>query len=178
MFITSQKHTSCFFFFFNKNHNPYSSEGFALWNNLHTDGGPQSKEENAFVSMCTCTCVQSSPTLFNPVDCSLPGFSVHGIFQEYWIRLQLPTPGDLCCPGMEPMSLTSPVLAGRFFTSAPPGKFQWMTAKAQWLSVEILTVCPSNNWHSLGRAWSSAYWTYLAYEMLSLSSSSYWTITA
>ena len=30
---------------------------------------------------CLCMCVQSCPTLCNPVDCSLPGSSVHGIFQ-------------------------------------------------------------------------------------------------
>ena len=28
-----------------------------------------------------CVCAQSCPTLSNPMDCSLPGSSVHGIFQ-------------------------------------------------------------------------------------------------
>ena len=34
--------------------------------------------------MCVCeyACGQPCPTLSNPIDCSLPGFSVHGIFQE------------------------------------------------------------------------------------------------
>ena len=32
-----------------------------------------------------------------------------------------PTPGDLPDPGIEPMSLASPALTGRFFTE-PPGK--------------------------------------------------------
>ena len=36
--------------------------------------------------------------------------------QEYWRRLPLPSLGDLPNPGIEPMSLTSPALAGRFFT--------------------------------------------------------------
>ena len=36
--------------------------------------------------------------------------------QEYWSGLPCPPPGDLANPGMEPMSLTSPALAGRFFT--------------------------------------------------------------
>ena len=36
--------------------------------------------------------------------------------QEYWSRLLFPTPGDLPNPGIEPQSLVSPVLAGRFFT--------------------------------------------------------------
>ena len=42
--------------------------------------------------------------------------------QEYWSRLPFPPPGDLSNPGIEPMSLTSPVLASRFFTTAPPAK--------------------------------------------------------
>ena len=35
--------------------------------------------------------------------------------QEYWGGLPFPTPEDLPDLGMEPMSLMSPVLAGRFF---------------------------------------------------------------
>ena len=33
-----------------------------------------------------------------------------------------PPPGYFPDPGIEPMSLTFPALAGRFFTRAPPGK--------------------------------------------------------
>ena len=36
--------------------------------------------------------------------------------QEYWSGLPCPPPGDLPDPGIEPMSLTSPALAGEFFT--------------------------------------------------------------
>ena len=42
--------------------------------------------------------------------------------QEYWSRLPFSTPGGLPNPGIEPMSLSSPALAGRFFTIAIPGK--------------------------------------------------------
>ena len=57
--------------------------------------------------------------LCDPMDCSLPGSSVHGIFQA-WILSGLPClpPGDLPDPGIEPMSLISPALAGRFFTTS------------------------------------------------------------
>ena len=41
--------------------------------------------------------------------------------QENWSGLPSPSPGDLPDPGTEPRSLTSPALAGRFFTSGPPG---------------------------------------------------------
>ena len=30
-------------------------------------------------------------TLSDPMDCSPPGFSIHGIFQEYWSGLPLPS---------------------------------------------------------------------------------------
>ena len=42
--------------------------------------------------------------------------------QEYWRRLPFPSPEDLPNPGIEPLSLASPALAGRFFTATPPGK--------------------------------------------------------
>jgi len=42
--------------------------------------------------------------------------------QEYWSGLLFPSPGDLPDPGMKPVSLVSPLLAGGFFTTEPPGK--------------------------------------------------------
>ena len=39
--------------------------------------------------------------------------------QEYWSGLPFPSPGDLPDPGIE---LMSPILAGGFFTTEPPGK--------------------------------------------------------
>ena len=41
---------------------------------------------------------------------------------QYWSELPSPAPGDLPDPGIEPTSLVSPVLAGRFFTTEPPGE--------------------------------------------------------
>ena len=38
--------------------------------------------------------------------------------QEYWNRLPSPSPGDLPNPGIKPVSLTSPALAGGFFTTS------------------------------------------------------------
>ena len=42
--------------------------------------------------------------------------------QEYWNGLPFPPLGDLPDPGMEPESPVPPALAGRFFTTGPPGK--------------------------------------------------------
>ena len=63
--------------------------------------------------------LQSCPILCDPVDCSLPGSSVHGFSrQEYWSGLPCPPPGDLPEPGMEPTSLMLPTLAGGFSTTS------------------------------------------------------------
>ena len=69
---------------------------------------------------------QSCPTLCNPVDCSLPGFSVHGILQARileWVTISFSRgssrPGDLPDPVIEP---GSPSLEAAL-TSEPPGKW-------------------------------------------------------
>ena len=38
--------------------------------------------------------------------------------QEYWSGLPFPSPGDLPHPGIKPISLMSPALAGKFFTTS------------------------------------------------------------
>ena len=65
----------------------------------------------------------SRPTLSDPMDCSPPGSSVHGILQARrleWVAIS--SSRDLPNAGIEHMSLRSPALAGRFFTPEPPGK--------------------------------------------------------
>ena len=42
--------------------------------------------------------------------------------QEYWSGLPFPPQGDLPDPGIKPMPPGSPELAGKFFTTEPPGK--------------------------------------------------------
>ena len=42
--------------------------------------------------------------------------------QEYWRGLPSPRPRDLPNSGIEPMSLMSPVMADRFFTTGATGK--------------------------------------------------------
>ena len=76
--------------------------------------------------------LQSCPTLCNPINYSPPGSSVHGILQVRilgWVAM--PSSGDLSHPGMEPVSLMSPTLAGRFFTTST-------TQEAPDISVSIL----------------------------------------
>ena len=71
--------------------------------------------------MLSCfSCIQLSG---DPVDCSLLGPFVHGVSSGKNTRGGChSSPGDLPDPGIEPMSLMSPTLAGRFFTIESPGK--------------------------------------------------------
>ena len=78
-------------------------------------------------------------------DCSLPSSSFMGFSrQEHWSGLPFPSPGDLPHPGLEPTPLTSPALAGRFFTSS-----------ATWETMRIYAYYQKKNklketiqWHS------------------------------
>ena len=63
--------------------------------------------------------VQLYSTLCDPMDCSPPGSSVHGIpRQEYWNGLPFPSPGDLPDSGIEPRS---PALQADSLLSEPWG---------------------------------------------------------
>ena len=57
---------------------------------------------------------QSCPTLRDPMACSLPGSSVHGIFQARVLEW-----GAIAFSGIEPVS---PALAGGVFNTESPGK--------------------------------------------------------
>ena len=72
---------------------------------------------------------QLCPAFCDPMDCSPPGSSVHEFFQARKLEGGLPfsPPGHLPNPGMEPRSLVSPALIGRFFATAPPLKPQGTT---------------------------------------------------
>ena len=76
--------------------------------------------------LCVCTCVHthtcdwSCLTLCDPVDCSPPGSSVHGILQARvleWVAILFSR--DLSDPGIES---GSPVLQADSLPSEPPGK--------------------------------------------------------
>ena len=64
-------------------------------------------------SLQSCLTLCDSWTVAHQAPLSM-GFSM----QEYWSGLPFPPPRDLPNPGIEPMSLTSPALAGRFFTTS------------------------------------------------------------
>ena len=64
---------------------------------------------------------QSYPTLCDPMDCSPPGSSVHGILQARileWVPIPF-SRGDLPDPGIQP---GSPTMQAYALLSGPPGK--------------------------------------------------------
>ena len=64
---------------------------------------------------CCCLIAKSCQTIYASVDCNPPA----SLGQRYWSGLPFPSSEDLPYPGLEPVSLA---LAGRFFTTEPPGK--------------------------------------------------------
>ena len=63
---------------------------------------------------------QSCLSLCDPMNCSPPDFSVHGILQVRTLEwIAMPSPGDLPNPGIKPRS---PTLQVDSLLSEPPGK--------------------------------------------------------
>ena len=81
-----------------------------------------------------CVHAQLCPILCDPIDCSLPGSSVLGIFQariSEWFTIPIflpgkcdPTPGILLTQGLNKHLLCLLHFVGRFFTTEPPGQLQ------------------------------------------------------
>ena len=69
--------------------------------------------KGSILEVCPCSVASVILTLCNPVDCSPPGSSVHGISrQEAWSELPCTPPGDLPDSGIKikPISAVSPAL--------------------------------------------------------------------
>ena len=93
---------------------------------------PQTEEPDGLQSMGSqrvgrAKLLQSCPTLCSPVDRGRPGCSVYGIFpgKNIGVGCHFLLQGIfLTDPGIKPTSLTSPALAGRFFTTSATWKSQ------------------------------------------------------
>ena len=62
--------------------------------------------------------------------------------QEYWSRWPFPSPEDLPNPGIELASLTSPALAGGFFTTSTT----WETPGDSLDLLDTLDFLDTSNW--------------------------------
>jgi hypothetical protein len=69
--------------------------------------------------MCVLSCFSRVRLFMIPSTVARQGSLSMGFSrQEHWSGLPFPSPGDRPNPGIESMSLMSPALAGRFFTTS------------------------------------------------------------
>ena len=80
--------------------------------------------------------VQSCLILCSPVDCSLPGSSVHAISRQYWSGLPFSYSRDLPDPGIKCAS--SPASAGGFFTTSATSERFMESCSGSWESLQLL----------------------------------------
>ena len=101
-----------------------------------------------YKGVCMWVCVLNCfghAWLWESMDCSPPGSSVHGILQARKLSgLPCPPPGDLPDPGIEFESLVSPALAGGLFTTSATweghGYCGW------WLVIHSELECVIDTW--------------------------------
>ena len=87
----------------------------------------------------SCLFAQLCPTLWTPWTVALQTpLSMGFPRQEYWSQLLFPSPGDLSNPGIEPVSLVPPSLAGGFSTTELPGKTLREASKNQTANMPSL----------------------------------------
>ena len=71
-----------------------------------------------YLAACCTKSLQSCPTL-QPLGCRFLGSSVHGILQAVILQwIALPSSRESSDPGIKPVVLMSPALAGGFFTTS------------------------------------------------------------
>ena len=99
--------------------------------------------------MCACSVAPLCLTFCDPMDSSPQApLSMGFPWQEYQSRLPFPTPGDLPKPGMEPPSLASLTLAGRFFTTETPGKPEF-SCPIKCQHFNLFTYKQKHNWGNI-----------------------------
>ena len=95
---------------------------------------PQMEEGSRELSQSESEVAQSCPTLCDPMECSLPGFSVHGIS---WAKIlgwiAIPSSGGSSQPrDWTYIFLISPSLGGWFFTTSATWEAQLFSNSCQW----------------------------------------------
>ena len=78
-----------------------------------------------FILICVCVCVHALSHFSHVQPFATLLTAAHKVpltlefsRQEYWIRFPCLSPGDFPDLGIEPVSLMSPVLGGKFFTTS------------------------------------------------------------
>ena len=95
-----------------------SLTGYSPWGHKELDMTEQQQQPPLYGCAPVCLFAQSCPTVCNPMDCSPPGFSVHGILQARileWVAVSFSRGSD---PWIKPVS---PTLQADSLLSEPPG---------------------------------------------------------
>ena len=96
-----------------------------------------------------CLVSKLCPTLWDPMDYSLPSSSRISQARIYWSLVPFPSPGDLPDPGVEPVS---PLLHwGRFFTTESLGKFyhiKYLSFNFLWLK-HLRSLCNFDDYNTM-----------------------------
>ena len=113
-----------FVFFFQPKKKIWSISNTLNTKNAMTDTTPQFVIcQRCATLLFVCACLLSGVQLCNPMDCSPPGSSVHGILQARILEwAAISSSRNLPNPGIELISLESSALAGGFFTTVLSGK--------------------------------------------------------
>ena len=97
-----------------------SSSGSILWESIRSVNSQLSSHPECVHAQSLQTC----PTLCDPMDCSPPGSSVHGILQARILEwVAVPSSWGSSQPRVRTRSLRSPALAAEFFTAGAT----WLT---------------------------------------------------
>ena len=97
---------------------PLPSQGSALRAVMTSPGAVYLRDPQVCLCMWAKS-IQLCPTLCDPIDGSPAGPSVHVTLQARILEwVAVPSSKDIPDPGIEPESLMSPTLAGRFFTTS------------------------------------------------------------
>ena len=107
----------------------------------HTEWSKPEKDKYHILLMCLrAKSLQLRPTLWDPMDCIPPGSSVHeSPGKNTGTGYHALPPGDLPNPGIKPTPLTSPALAGRFFTTSATWEAPY------WLYVNLIFLKKGKN---------------------------------
>ena len=95
---------------------------------LHPLESKQANLLQVFTASCNCRGPSKALPEFLLFGEGQESLSMGFSRQEYWSGLPFPLPGDLPDPRIKPVPLTSPALAGRFFTAGVTWE-AWLVSK-------------------------------------------------
>ena len=119
------------------------------WHEIrHTNYSLLVYRKHSIIVRCVCVCVcQSLSSLSYIQFFSAPRTVAHQVplsmgfpRQEYWSEWSFPFPGDLPNPGIKPIPLVSPALAGGFFTTIATWEAQLLDRLLLWYLISILAL--------------------------------------